>query len=178
MANKGTVRGGAEKTRMPSVSPPIFWYIALTLILLWIWQDAFRQVVLRTIAYSEFKNRLAKGEISDITIEQDEINGKVTPKSAESKAATADKKSVTAPFLFRSVRIEDPKLVEDLQKAGVQFSGVRPGVLTHFLWAWLLPIAAFVAFVVPSARRIGSAGESVLGFGKSRAGSSPRNRRA
>ena len=67
------------------------------------------------------------------------------------------------------MRIEDPKLVEDLQKAGVEFSGVRPGILSHFLWAWLLPIGAVTLLWWVLARRIGAAGEGVLGFARSRA---------
>ena len=75
----------------------------------------------------------------------------------------------TAPFVFRSIRIEDPKLVEDLQKASVEFSGIRPSFLAHFLWAWMLPIALFALLWFVLARRIGAAGEGLLGFAKSRA---------
>jgi cell division protease FtsH len=158
-----------EDGRVPSVRPLMFWYLLMTLMLLWLWQDAARQVAFRTIPYSEFKSRLARGEVSECTVEQDEITGKVTSKPATG-AASADKKVGTeAPFSFRSVRIEDPKLVEDLEKAGVEFSGVRPGVLSQFLWAWLLPIGVIALLWWTLARRVGAAGESVLGFGKSRA---------
>jgi cell division protease FtsH len=155
---------------MPPIRPLGFWYLFLMLILLWVWQDALRQVALRTIPYSAFKDHLARGEVSECTIEQDEITGKVTPKAGP--GATPGGKAEPgsdAPFLFRSVRIEDPKLVEDLQKAAVTYSGVRPGVLSQLLWAWLLPIGALVLLWWALARRIGTAGESVLGFGKSRA---------
>ncbi len=56
--------------QMPAVRPPVLWYLILMLILLWIWQDALRQVSMHTIPYSEFKSRLARGEVSDCTIEQ------------------------------------------------------------------------------------------------------------
>jgi cell division protease FtsH len=137
--------------------------------MLWLWQDALRRVAVRTIPYSEFKARLARGEISDCTIEQDEITGKVTPKPSGPGSAPGGKAGRSEPFAFRSVRIEDPKLVEDLQKAAVEFSGVRPGILSHVLWAWLLPIGFFALIWFVLARRIGAAGESVLGFAKSRA---------
>ena len=119
----------------------------------------FRQVALRTIPYSEFKTHLARGELSECIVEEDEITGKVTPKtSAEAgpqtgKAATGRE----TPFHFRSVRIEDPKLVEDLQKAGDKYSGVRPGILSHVLWAWLLPIAG-LSFSFGCSWRIGFCG--------------------
>ena len=112
---------------------------------------------------------MAQGKVSECTIEQDEIAGKVTPKPGP-VAAQGGKagRSSTAPFLFRSVRIEDPELVEDLQKAGIEYSGVRPRILTQFLWAWLLPIGAIVLLWWAISRRLGAAGETVLGFGKSR----------
>ena len=46
--------------QMPAVRPPVLWYLILMLILLWIWQDAPRQVSMHTIPYSEFKSRLAR----------------------------------------------------------------------------------------------------------------------
>lgn len=89
--------------RMPAIRPLAFWYVIMMLILLWVWQDAFRQVAMRTIAYSEFKTRLVRGELSECIVEEDEITGKVTPKtpaeagSQTGKAATA----LEAPFHFR-----------------------------------------------------------------------------
>lgn len=64
-----------ESGPMTQVRPLAFWYLLMIVIMLWIWQDAFRQVSLRTIAYSEFKARLARGEVIECTIEQDEITG-------------------------------------------------------------------------------------------------------
>jgi cell division protease FtsH len=65
--------------------------------------------------------------------------------------------------------VEDPKLVEDLQKASVAFSGVRPGILSNILWAWLLPIGLLTLLWWVLSRRLGSMGENVLGFARSRA---------
>ena len=105
-----------------------------------------------------------------VHVEQDEVTGKVTPKTAEAGPETGRQRGrASSTFHFRSVRIEDPKLVEDLQKAGVEYSGVRPGILSHVLWAWLLPIAGLSLLFWVLTRRMGSAGESVLGFGRSRA---------
>lgn len=72
-------------------------------------------------------------------------------------------------FNFRTVRVEDPKLVEELQAAGVEFVGVRPGFLSSFFWAWVLPIGIMILIWMFLFRRIGSAGQSVLSFAKSKA---------
>ncbi len=152
----------------PAIRPMLFWYLVTILLILWIWQDAFRQVAMRTIPYSEFKARLAKGEVSDCTVEQDEITGKITPKAA-SGAAKAEVAKAGEAFGFRTVRVEDPQLVADMEKAGAAFSGVRPGVLSQLIWAWLLPIGMIALLWWAMSRRLGTAGESVLSFGRSRA---------
>jgi cell division protease FtsH len=61
----------------------------------------------------------------------------------EKKAAPA--KLATPPeSLFRTVRIEDPDLVAELEKSGVKFAGERPGFLSQFLWSWQVPNGAMV----------------------------------
>ena len=67
------------------------------------------------------------------------------------------------------MRVEDPKLVEELQAAGVKFTGIRPGLLSQFLLAWLLPIGIMVALWIFLGRRLSSAGGSLLSIGKSKA---------
>ncbi len=163
-------KNGPEGGGVPAVSPFMFWYLFLMFISLWLWQDAFRQVALRTIPYSEFKAHVARGEVSECTIEEDEITGKVTPKPGTvAPAAGKTTASPQAAFQFRSVRIEDPKLVEDLEKASVAFTSVRPGILSHILWAWLVPIGVLTLLWWVLSRRLGTMGEGVLGFAKSRA---------
>lgn len=75
----------------------------------------------------------------------------------------------TKPFRFRTIRVEDPDLVKELQAAGVDFSGVKPSMFGKFLLEWALPILLMVAIWTILARRLGSAGESILSIGKSRA---------
>src|SRR5439155_7855854 len=70
---------------------------------------------------------------------------------------------------FRTVRIEDPDLVKELQAAGVEYGGVRPGFMSQLLLAWVLPTVVMVALGSFLSRRFGAAGESIFGFGKSRA---------
>jgi len=75
----------------------------------------------------------------------------------------------TKPFRFRTIRVEDPDLVKELQAAGVDFSGIKPSMFGKFLLEWALPILLMVAIWTILARRLGSAGESILSIGKSRA---------
>jgi cell division protease FtsH len=178
--------------------PQIRWliiYFIVTLVMLWIWQEVFRQVAVQTIAYSEFKTYLSRHEVTEVSIQPDEIVGRIEPRAAPAikvqpsnsaaKAAgsppkAADEQVVasplpqqtpaqTKPFFFRTVRVEDPDLVNELQAAGVQFSGTRPSPLSQFLTAWVLPLLLLFGLWSLLASRFRAAGEGVLGIGKSRA---------
>jgi len=153
-------------------------HIVLTIVLLWLWQDAFREMTVRTIPYSEFKARVAAGEVAECIVRQDEIEGRIVPKatSATTQPAAQDTeqtpqatRETPQPFVFRTVRVEDPDLVQELQAAGVEFIGVRPGFLSQFLWGWLLPIGLMIGIWLFLSRRFMGAGQSVLSIGKSKA---------
>jgi cell division protease FtsH len=194
----------------------LIWYFILMLGALWIWQEAARQVVYRTIPYSEFKDDLERGEVVQCSVSQDDIQGKIQPKAssatekkpekatapgqaqsttnpspssekpqdktalqatapasapttkspAEAKEASTQPKAPPA-FMFRTVRVADPNLVSELEKEGVKFTGVRPGFMSQFLWAWVLPIGLIALLWWFFSKRIGRLGQSVMTFGSS-----------
>jgi cell division protease FtsH len=155
------------------------------LLMLWLWQSAMVSVSFRNIDYSQFKQALARGEVVRAVISQDTIQGEIRPgaaspeaqgttngpaaKRAAGKDAGAPGTKEVKPFAFRTVRVEDPKLVDELERAHVDFRGERPGFLSQFLVSWILPLGVMVLLWVFLSRRISGAGESILGFGKSRA---------
>jgi cell division protease FtsH len=85
---------------------------------------------------------------------------------AQPKEASSQTKAPVA-FLFRTVRVEDPDLVRDLENAGVKFTGVRPGFMSEFLWAWALPIGLMVLLWWFLSKRMRGLGQSVMRFGAS-----------
>jgi cell division protease FtsH len=75
--------------------------------------------------------------------------------------------STNQAFLFRTVRVEDPDLVKELQAAEVKITGVRPSLLSQFLLAWMLPLALMIALWVYLGRKMRGAGGALLNIGKS-----------
>ncbi|MGC8743949.1 MAG: ATP-dependent zinc metalloprotease FtsH [Verrucomicrobiia bacterium] len=166
-------------------------YIIVTLFFLLFWQSFYQQFSERIIPYSQFKAHLARREVVEAAITQDEIFGKIVPlvnlstnvvqqpnnipilrsDSVTNDIAQGFRRAMkeTKPFRFRTIRVEDPDLVKELQAAGVDFSGVKPSMFGKFLLEWALPILLMVAIWTILARRLGSAGESILSIGKSRA---------
>jgi cell division protease FtsH len=158
---------------------------------LWFWQDAVTAFSLRTISYSEFKGYVANYQVAECAIKEEEITGRIIPRAktvpsretepgngaAASSNAVAElpgadpggANAESKPFLFRTLRVEDPKLVEQLEAAGVKFVGARSPVWTKLLLVWVLPIVFLVALWSFLGRRVGAAGESILSFGRSKA---------
>src|SRR3989442_12202180 len=179
-----------SKLKLPGKFDPqtrwLIGYFLVTLVVLWVWQGLLSEFAVRTIPYSQFKAHLARREVVEAAVRQEEIVGRVVPLATrETHAAPAEPVIITPktnavplalrralaetrPFLFRTVRIEDPDLVKDLQAAGVEYSAVRPGFLSQFLLAWVLPVAVMIGLWTFIGRRFGAAGESILSFGKSR----------
>jgi cell division protease FtsH len=159
-------------------------YFAVAFLLLFIWQQTFSQYTVRTIPYSEFKAHVSLGEVVECAVKEEDITGKIVLKNppgtltnamgivktpATGATNTLGATNSAKDFIFRTVRLEDPKLVEELQKAGVKFLGVRPNLFSQVLLAWILPIGIMLLLWSFISRKMGSAGQSVLSFGKSRA---------
>ena len=182
-----------SKLKLPGKFDPqtrwLIGYFLVTLLVLWGWQELFQQFAVRTIPYSQFKAHLARREVVEAAVKQEEIIGRVVPLGARETNAAPAAPVITAPktnavplpqglsralteakpFFFRTVRIEDPDLVKELQAAGVDYAAVRPGFISQFFFAWLLPIAIMMGLWTFIGRRFGAAGESILSIGKSRA---------
>ena len=112
------------------------------------------------------------------TTAKSETTVKSTSKSPKAAPATPGTNAPAAtatpaepkPFLFRTTRVEpDPNLVQQLQAAGVTYTGVRPSLVSQFLLSWIVPLGLMVLLWSFISRKVGSAGESILSFGKSKA---------
>ncbi len=162
-------RKGNRKSGQPApVKPP--WrfyagYLLVMMLLLLAWQEVLPLAV-RTISYSEFKSALAKGEVKAVALSRDEINGRI---HRQPEPVTAGQTNAADSFSFRTVRVDDPELVKELDAAKVEYQGVRPGIVSAVFWMWVVPIGLMVLLWIFLSRRLGSAGESVLSFGKTRA---------
>jgi cell division protease FtsH len=182
-----------QKLKLPGkLDPQTRWlvgYLIVMLLFTWGWQEFFGQFAVRTIPYSQFKAHLERREVVEAAVKQDEVVGRILPLAARQtnaappppvlKAPETNATEIpfglrrglaeTRPFLFRTVRVEDPDLVKELQTAGVEYSGARPSALSQFLLAWVLPIIIMIGLWSLLARRMGAASEGILGIGKSRA---------
>jgi cell division protease FtsH len=109
----------------------------------------------RTIPYSEFKQLIAQGKLSDITIDAENITGTLTGDDGKKTK-------------FLTARVDDSDLVKDLQKANVKFAGQYENKILRAIISWVLPFAIIILIWNLLMRRMGGAPSGVLNFGKSR----------
>jgi cell division protease FtsH len=168
------MKGRDPDSKPKGAGPPEQWryafvYFIVLMLIVWFWQEAISRVSVRTIPYSQFKEYVAKGEIVEANIGPDVVTGKIRTQSPTTGTNQAAAKAAEKEFVFRAVRLEDPKLVEQLQNANVKFTGTRPNLISQFLLAWILPIAIMILVWSLISRRIAGASQSVFGFAKSKA---------
>lgn len=130
----------------------------------------------REISYGEFKKYLKEGAVTNAVVKPDIIEGQVKTNASPTEANSTgtnevakNKPPTAGGFTFRTVRVEDPDLVKELEAAGVNFSGVRSGGMSSLLLLWIVPLGLMALTWLFVGRRIRGAGESILSFGKSRA---------
>src|SRR5215831_4166613 len=161
------------RPKPPKWSSPI-WYLPVMFLLLWAWQSTITQFAYHTIPYSEFKEHLRRHEVTKCVVKADDIQGEISSmantggektENVSTNGPARTQAASTKPFLFRSVRVEDPKLVDDLEAAGVRFQGERPSFISQFLVSWIVPLGILILLWSFISRRLGSAGESILSFG-------------
>src|SRR5687768_17208118 len=102
--------GGKERRQQPTPKPTALWWVLGVLTLLAIGQAYFLAPAGRQISYSEFKTLVRSGQVAEVAVGDSIIHG--TLKKTETGATT-----------FTTTRIEDPKLVEELEAASVKYSG-------------------------------------------------------
>jgi cell division protease FtsH len=157
-------RGGdrrGQKTLGARPSSPL-WYGLAFLAVLVIAQMYFLAPVGRTVSYSEFRNLLKNGEVAEVFIGDQILRGTLT---VDAPAASGGKPSKQ----FTVTRVEDPKLVEELDAHGVKYTGEVMNRWLPDLLGWIIPLLFLVGIWGFFFRRMSGAEGGVMSFARSRA---------
>jgi cell division protease FtsH len=129
------------------------WYVLAVFVLLGIGQFAyFSMQGGQTLSYSDFKQRVREGRVQEVLVGEDRVRGTLRDKHP-----------------FTAVRIEDPKLLEDLEKASVKYTGEPANRWLTEVFGWIVPLIFLVALWSFFFRRMGGAEGGVMSFARSRA---------
>ncbi|MDA8132948.1 MAG: ATP-dependent zinc metalloprotease FtsH [Elusimicrobia bacterium] len=134
----------------------LFWFLAFMLFIA-VYQNMKGVERERNIPYSEFKAKLRDHQIAKVSVSQDKISGEMT----EGDKAVP----------FRTIPMSDPKLIEDMDSAGVKeykAEADRSWIASLVLnvgWILLFVFIWWFLFI----RQAQMGGKQAMAFGKSRA---------
>ena len=132
------------------------WYVLAFFLLLAIANAVFFSIRSGdTIPYSDFKQHVRDGRVQDVTISQDYIRGNIRVDGG------------TRPF--NVVRVEDPKLIEELMTHSIKVNGEVASRWLAEVLGWVIPLIVLIALWSFLFRRMGGAEGGVMSFARSRA---------
>jgi cell division protease FtsH len=148
------------------------WYFLGAMIILMAFQSYFLSEQVGQIPYNEFKKLVKANKLSDITLYEDIISGKVKVGDIEGLVSAETSKQLgkdKGERTFITARVQDPDLVKDLEAGGVKFTGKFENKIVKFFTNWILPMLFFILVWGFLMRRMGGASGGLMSIGKSKA---------
>src|SRR5262245_11795273 len=148
-------RPGDRRSLAPGRPGGAVWYVLGLLFLLALAQAWFMAPAGRQISYSEFKQAVRAGQVTEVTVGEQLIRGTY-------------KRETNGGRNFTTNRIEDPKLLEELDNAGEKYTGefVRRWLPENL--GWVLPLLLLFGIWSFFFRRMSGAEGGVMSFARSK----------
>ncbi len=174
----------------------LFYYVIILLLIFVFEYFVFSGPEIKEISYSEFRDLIAANKVERVVITPEKITGLLKPSTVKEESTQAGHgtkqdgtslpKLVQPPWRLRFnemekeeadqlkrrftvVPLKDDKLLEDLQKHGVDYRGkISSNWLVNLIMNWIIPVGVLFLIWGFVFRRMGG-GANVLNVGKSKA---------
>ena len=172
------------------------WYVLVAIVLVYLAESMFMRPQVEKIPYSQFKELLRKGLVVECAVSPEDISGtylvsdpdvlsKVRFDTVVVRGLTGSDSLIVRSHVdstllvtlakqgkvkrFRTVRVDDPDLVKELEAAGIRYAGKGSGGwLKSLLIGGLLPLLLLFGIWGLMFRRMGPSG-GLMSIGKSKA---------
>lgn len=134
------------------------WVLLLPLLALLIGFSLMFEQRGQQIPYSEFKRLVAAGEVEDLAISSQTVQGKIVDPEKPSEEGKA----------FYTIRVEDPGLVKELEERGISFVGTLETSWLRNLLIWMFPLLLLFFLFRIFYQRMGPP-QGLLSVGRSKA---------
>jgi cell division protease FtsH len=135
-----------KKDALPPKAHFSIWYFLMAFLLFSSLQQYFLSRKVETIPYSQFKQYIAEGTLSKVTIGPENITGTLTEKDKKpAQTIKGQGKTQGQDQEFITVRVNDPDLVKDLDERKVDYSGHYEGKFLSTVLSWVIPIESSYA---------------------------------
>src|SRR5262247_912882 len=148
-------RPGDRRSLAPGRPGGAVWYVLGLLFLLALAQAWFMAPPGRQISYSEFKQAVRAGQVAEVFVGDQTIRGTY-------------KRDTNGGRAFNTTRIEDPKLIEDLDAASVKYTGEMVSRWLPEILGWIVPLVLLFGVWSFFFRRMSGAEGGVMSFARSK----------
>ena len=131
------------------------WYVLGFLLVMALLQVWFMPPAGRPISYSDFKTAVRSSQVAEVTIGEQVIRGTYN-------------RDMEGGRNFNTTRIEDPKLLEELDAAGVKYTGEFVSRWLPEVLGWIVPLLLLFVLWNFLMRRMGGAEGGVMSFARSK----------
>ena len=169
--------GGGGGPKLPDFKSGGWKFSLIYLLILIVGLSLFNYVFLRkvnpTIDFSEFKARIASGEIKRVELTDSYFTGYTSILRRDSPSSTVFRNSYMSQpeAVYRTVPINDPEIIKLMDDKNVAYYAVsREGsTILNLIFSWVLPIAFFLFIWRFLMKRMGNFGGNVLSVGQNKA---------
>jgi len=148
-------RPGDRRSLAPGRPGGAVWYVLGLLFLLALAQAWFMAPPGRQISYSEFKQAVRAGQVAEVFVGDQTIRGTY-------------KRDTNGGRAFNTTRIDDPKLIEDLDAASVKYTGEMVSRWLPEILGWVVPLVLLFGVWSFFFRRMSGAEGGVMSFARSK----------
>jgi cell division protease FtsH len=145
-----------KKDALPPKTHFSIWYFLIAFLLFTYLQQYYFSRKVETIPYGQFKQAIAEGNVSKLTIGPENITG--TLKGKDNRPGQQ----------FTAIRVDDPGLVKELDEQKVDYSGHYESKFLGSILSWILPIGIMLLIWRYAMKKMGP-GMGVMSFSKSKA---------
>jgi len=148
------------------------WYFFVSLFVLLGLQFYFLRPQPEVISYSQFKALVKQNWVTDLVVGPESIHGSIKADGVRQALSEERIKQIRydgkSNLSFTTVRVEDPKLIQDLEAAGIAYRGETTSTWLPAILSWVIPVVVFFALWSFLVTKMGPGG-GLMQIGKSKA---------
>jgi cell division protease FtsH len=162
-----------EKENPPNYMRSALWYWVLGFLVFMLFQSVAGVFTSTPLAYSDFKQLLYAGKVTEVSLSDTAINGSLKNTGLESilsrEKVDALKCNAERGCPFSVIRVTDPDLVDELEAQKVRYIGLPKSEWLGTLLSWLLPLFLLFWLWSAMAKKGGLMSGGIFDIGKSKA---------
>ncbi|HXF75670.1 MAG TPA: ATP-dependent zinc metalloprotease FtsH [Methylomirabilota bacterium] len=148
------------------------WYLFISLFVLLGIQFYFLQPQPEVLSYSQFKALVKQNLVADLVLGEETVRGSIKAEGVRQALSEERLRQIEydskSSLPFTTVRVQDPKLTQDLEAAGIAYRGEVTSTWLTTILSWVLPVAVFLVLWSFLVTKIGP-GSGLMQIGKSKA---------